>query len=77
MRLASIEPMADHWFNPALAPHAVRWQLQLPDCAAVRAYLLDTLESTLELLDKTPEDDEGCTSFALRCSTRTSAASSW
>src|SRR6187551_1061600 len=29
--LASIEPMADRWFNPALAPHAVRWELQLPD----------------------------------------------
>ena len=51
--------MADQWFNPALATHAVRWQLQLPDFQAVRAYLLDTLESTLELLDKTAEDDEG------------------
>ncbi len=59
VRLASIEPMADQWFNPALATHAVRWQLQLPDFQAVRAYLLDTLESTLELLDKTAEDDEG------------------
>jgi iron(II)-dependent oxidoreductase len=58
VRLASIEPTADHCFNPALAPHALRWQLKLPDLQAVRAYLLDTLEGTLELLDKSPEDDE-------------------
>lgn len=58
VRLASIEPMADRWFNPVLAPHAARWQLELPGFAAVRAYLLETLESTLELLDKTPEDDD-------------------
>lgn len=58
VRLASIEPMADRWFNPVLSPHAERWQLDLPDFEAVRAYLLETLESTLELLDKTPEDDE-------------------
>src|SRR5438105_2128426 len=57
MRLASIEPMADGWFNPALAHHGARWQLDLPDFNAVRAYLLETLESTLELLEKTPEDD--------------------
>jgi ergothioneine biosynthesis protein EgtB len=58
VRLASIEPMADRWFDPALAPHGLRWQLVLPDYEAVRAYLLHTLESTLELLEKTPEDDE-------------------
>ncbi|HWI78781.1 MAG TPA: SUMF1/EgtB/PvdO family nonheme iron enzyme [Ramlibacter sp.] len=57
VRLASIEPMADRWFNPALAPHGTRWNLDLPDFAAIRAYLLDTLESTLELLDKTPDED--------------------
>ena len=58
VRLASIEPMADRWFDPALVPHAARWQLALPDFEGVRAYLLETLESTLELLDKTPEDDD-------------------
>lgn len=58
VRMASIEPMADRWFNPALVPHALRWQLELPQFEAIRAYLLETLESTLELLDKTPEDDE-------------------
>jgi len=58
VRLASIEPMADGWFNPALAPHAQRWQLDLPGFESVRAYLLETLESTLELLDKTPQEDD-------------------
>lgn len=58
VRLASIEPMADRWFNPALVPHALRWQLDLPDFEAIRAYLLETLETTLELLDKTADTDE-------------------
>ena len=58
VRLASVEPMADRWFNPELVPHAARWELALPDYAAVRAYLLDTLETTLELLEKSVEDDE-------------------
>ena len=58
VRLASIEPMADRWFNPALAPHALRWQLDLPGFEAIRAYLLETLETTLELLDKTADTDE-------------------
>ncbi len=58
VRLASIEPMADAWFDPALAPPSARWTIDLPSPEAVRAYLLDTLESTLELLEKTPEDDD-------------------
>ena len=57
-RLASIDPMADSCFSPVLAPHEARWALPLPGMQSVRAYLLDTLESTLELLDKTPGDDE-------------------
>src|SRR6185369_7283780 len=50
-------PLADRWYNPALVPHDERWQLALPGAEAVRAYLLETLESTLELLDKTADDD--------------------
>jgi gamma-glutamyl hercynylcysteine S-oxide synthase len=57
--LASIEPRADGWFNPELVPHAARWQLDLPDVEALRAYLLATLESTLELLEKAAETDAG------------------
>lgn len=57
-RLASIEPHADRWFNPLLAPHEARWLLDLPGWDAVRSLLLDVLEGTLELLDKTRDEDE-------------------
>jgi gamma-glutamyl hercynylcysteine S-oxide synthase len=56
-RLASIEPRADIWFNPASTPHDGRWALGLPDLGVVKTYLLDTLETTLELLEKTPDTD--------------------
>jgi gamma-glutamyl hercynylcysteine S-oxide synthase len=56
-RLASIEPMADHWFNPASTPQDGRWALVLPDLGTIKTYLLETLETTLELLEKTPDDD--------------------
>jgi ergothioneine biosynthesis protein EgtB len=58
VRLASVEPQADRWFDPALAPRAERWSLELPGPEAVKAYLLDTLETTLELLEHTPDDDQ-------------------
>ncbi|MEO7401910.1 MAG: selenoneine synthase SenA, partial [Polaromonas sp.] len=57
-RLASIEPGADRWWDSANVPHATRWSLDLPGVASCRAYLLDTLESTLELLDKAGDDDD-------------------
>jgi iron(II)-dependent oxidoreductase len=57
VRLASIDPQADGWFDPRLMPPAQRAALDLPSLAAVRAYLLDTLETTLELLDKADGDD--------------------
>ncbi len=57
-RLASIEPNADGWWNPAHVPHAARWDLALPDVGNTRAYLLDTLESTLELLSRTADEDD-------------------
>jgi ergothioneine biosynthesis protein EgtB len=52
VRLASIEPKADAWFNPALTAHDERWQLE-------------TLESTLELLDKTPDEDDALYFFRM------------
>ncbi len=58
VRLASIEPMADRWFNPALATPEMRQGRDLPNGEAVRAYLLETLESTLEMLEKAPDEDE-------------------
>ncbi len=56
-RLASIEPGADQWWDSAHVPHSQRWALDLPVVANCRAYLLDTLESTLELLDRAGDDD--------------------
>lgn len=57
-RLASIEPAADECFNPLLVPHDARWEIELPPAESVRAFLLESLESTLELLEKTPDEDE-------------------
>ena len=51
-RLASIEPDADRWWDSSHVPHDTRWALDLPSLGHCRAYLLDTLESTLDLLDK-------------------------
>jgi iron(II)-dependent oxidoreductase len=57
MRLASVDPQADSCFDPRLAPREERWKMELPDLDSIRAYLLDTLETTLELLDHTPDED--------------------
>ena len=57
-RLASIELNADAWWDSAQVPHATRWALELPDVSYCRAYLLDTLESTLELLEKAGDEDD-------------------
>ncbi len=57
-RLASIEPRADTCYDPALATLVQRNAQALPDLQTVKTYLLETLESTLELLDKTPEQDD-------------------
>ncbi|MBC7444967.1 MAG: ergothioneine biosynthesis protein EgtB [Polaromonas sp.] len=64
-RLASIEPNADRWWDPEQAPHSARWALSLPDSANSRAFLLDTLESTLELLEKAESDDDALYFFRL------------
>ncbi|MBI5276217.1 MAG: SUMF1/EgtB/PvdO family nonheme iron enzyme [Burkholderiales bacterium] len=57
VRLGSIEPQADRWFHPGSASAAQRAALDLPALEAVKAYLLDTLETTLELLDKAGDGD--------------------
>ncbi|MDO9198195.1 selenoneine synthase SenA [Rhodoferax sp.] len=57
-RLASIEPQADRWWNSSEVAHDSRWALDLPDMARIKTYLLDTLESTLELLEKAPDEDD-------------------
>lgn len=63
-RLASIEPNADRWWDSAHVPHDTRWALDLPNVNTCRAYLLDTLESTLDLLDAGGVA-EGCSDEAL------------
>ncbi len=57
-RLASIEPNADAWWDSSHVPHDTRWALPLPGADNIRAYLLDTLETTLELLEKAGDDDD-------------------
>ena len=57
-RLASVEPRADLWWNSSQVAHSSRWALDLPDLSQIKAYLLDTLESTLELLEKAPAGDD-------------------
>ena len=57
-RLASIEPNADRWWDSTHVAHNTRWALDLPDANNIRAYLLDTLESTLDLLEKADNSDD-------------------
>lgn len=65
LRLASIEPFADEWYDPALVPHGARWHLPLPHAQATRQYLADTLETTLELLEHTDDTDQALYFFRL------------
>ena len=58
-RLASIEPLADRWWDPARCDLPARWSPGLPDLVQAKAYLLETLESTLELLEHAAETDAG------------------
>lgn len=65
LRLGSIEPMADAWWDPAQSTPAERWTLALPEAGRLKAYLLDGLEGTLELLEKTPHQPEALYFFRL------------
>ena len=56
-RLGSIEPMADRWYHPLLSPHDERWDMPLPAVGEVRAWLMETLERTLEQLEHAAGDD--------------------
>ena len=56
-RLPSLEPQADDWWDDALVSRDGRWAPGLRDLAAVKFYLLSTLETSLELLEKCPGDD--------------------
>lgn len=59
LRLPSIEPGADAWFDPQALSRAERWQRPLPDADALRRYLAATLDATLDLLDKAGQGAAG------------------
>ncbi len=58
VRLASIEPKADASWNPAMLSRSDRWVQSQPELGDIKAYLLETLESTLETLEKTDDSDD-------------------
>ena len=62
-RLASVLRDADSLYDPAPVRHGARWTVALPDLQATRQYLVDTLETTLELLDTTPDEDDDALYF--------------
>jgi len=55
-KLASILPGADGWFEPSARERVPA--PDLPDLQTLRQYLVDTLESTLELLEHADGDDD-------------------
>ncbi|MBN8507562.1 MAG: SUMF1/EgtB/PvdO family nonheme iron enzyme [Burkholderiales bacterium] len=65
LRLASIDARADACFDPSLHDRGQRWRLDLPDATALRQYLAETLEGTLDLLAAALADDDGMYVFRL------------
>lgn len=57
-QLPSVLKHADFWWDGRRVPHDARWSVPLPPLDETRAYLLQTLESTLDLLARTPEEPE-------------------
>ena len=57
-KLASILPQADALFECSGSPQAGRDAAALPDPQTIRQYLVDTLETTLELLEGAAADDD-------------------
>jgi gamma-glutamyl hercynylcysteine S-oxide synthase len=65
-RLASILPDADRWYDPAASDRAARRSLaagQLPDLQATRDFLVESLETTLELLAGVADEDDASLYF--------------
>ena len=56
-RLASVLAHADRWYNSSTVAHDTRWSLDLPNLQETKQYLVQTLETTLDLLHGTLEDD--------------------
>lgn len=59
VRLPSALPYADAYFDPGVVALADRWRTDLPDSQTLRAWLLDTLEGTQDLLEKAEQTDDG------------------
>ncbi len=58
-RLASIEPLSDHaWGSSGPGLLVNRWTQALQGINATKGFLLETLEATLELLEKAEETDK-------------------
>ena len=64
-RLPSAEPQADTWWDDAQVPRDQRASLPLPSLQQTRTYLMETLETTLELLEKAPDTDQALYFFRL------------
>jgi ergothioneine biosynthesis protein EgtB len=64
-KLASIEPLADASYDPRQSTPAARWSLELPGYDATRHYLVETLETTLELLGAAGGSDDALHFFRL------------
>jgi gamma-glutamyl hercynylcysteine S-oxide synthase len=56
---ASILASSDRWFDSARVAHQTRWTLDLPTERQLRAYLANTLEVTLEGLERAPDSEQG------------------
>ena len=65
-RLASIVPQADAWYDAAAQPRGARRQLAqqaLPELSSTRQYLVESLETSLELLEATREESDDALYF--------------
>ncbi len=64
-RLSSIDDSADQRLDPRLVARPARWSSPAADLAPVRLFLMQTLETTLDLLARAPETDDGLYFFRL------------
>ena len=65
VRLRSIDPLVDAWFAPLALSHRERWAHRTAFTSGLREYLGATLDTTLELLEKTEDSDAGLYFFRL------------
>jgi iron(II)-dependent oxidoreductase len=54
--VASLLDRADSLFDSSTVPHDSRWHLDHPSARALRRYMDDTLDATLDALERTPEE---------------------